>query len=244
MSKNVNFPEDQGGTPLTYEKYHPIREAILTVLAENEVSLSFEDLTAAVKEQLKKQQIPEQLFPKEGSVIWYTKAVQLDLEANKLIERVPSSKPLRFRKVKKVGNETMISSPLTKKLQIKPNQRIVIINPPPGYMEELGPLPEGVELAEKPQPEGIFDLVHLFVKNSKELNRLAPTALKAVKYDGLLWISYPKRSSKVETDLTRDIGWEIIDRAGLEGVANVSINEVWSALRFRPTDRVGKKSNK
>jgi hypothetical protein len=133
----------------------------------------------------------------------------------------------------------MAGSSLIKKLYIKPGQRIIIINPPPGYLAELGPLPEGVELAER--PEGQFDLVHLFVKNSQELDRLGPIALQAIKYDGLLWISYPKRSSKVETNLTRDVGWDLVKQAGMEAVAQVSIDDIWSATRFRPAGRVGKK---
>jgi len=55
-----------------------------------------------------------------------------------------------------------------------------------------------------------------------------------------LWISYPKRSSKVETDITRDVGWDVVYKAGLEGVTQIAIDDTWSALRFRPADRVGK----
>jgi len=65
-------------------------------------------------------------------------------------------------------------------------------------------------------------------------------AIAALKYDGLLWISYPKRSSKVETDLTRDRGWEVMTEAGLRPVTQVSIDALWSALRFRPLERVGR----
>ena len=61
----------------------------------------------------------------------------------------------------------MANSSLAKKLKIKSGLRIVVINPPPGYLEELGSLPEGVGLATK--PEGQFDFVHLFVQNSAEL---------------------------------------------------------------------------
>lgn len=93
----------------------------------------------------------------------------------------------------------MSKTSLEKKLRIQPGQRMLILNPPPGYLDELD-LPEDVELAER--PEGTFDFVHLFVKNTAELEALGPTAIKAVKYDGLLWMSYPKRSSKVETDLS------------------------------------------
>ena len=141
----------------------------------------------------------------------------------------------------------MAQSTLIKKLRIKPGQRITVINPPPGYLDRLGDLPEGVELASEPgdlelanQPEDTFDFVHLFVKNVAELERLGPTAVRAVKHDGLLWISYPKRSSKVETDISRDVGWDVIQEAGLRPVTQVSIDAVWSALRFRPAERVGK----
>lgn len=135
----------------------------------------------------------------------------------------------------------MADSPLVKRLQVKPGQRMVVINPPAGYLDVLGPLPPDVELAET--PDGTFDFVQLFVRNVAELERDAPTAIGALKRDGLLWISYPKRSSKVPTDLTRDVGWAAIARAGLEGVAQVAIDDVWSALRFRPTELVrgGKK---
>lgn len=131
----------------------------------------------------------------------------------------------------------MSKTPLANKLRIQPGQQILILNPPPGYLDELD-LPEGVELAER--PEGTFDFVHLFVKNIAELESLGPTATKAVKYDGLLWISYPKQSSKVKTDLTRDVGWEMMAKAGLRPVTQVSVNDIWSALRFRPIDQVGR----
>ena len=131
----------------------------------------------------------------------------------------------------------MAKSSLAKKLRIQSGQRVLIMNAPLGYMDELGELPEAVEVAH--QPDGPFDFVHLFVKNVAELESLGPAASGAVKYDGLLWVSYPKRSSKVETDITRDVGWDVMAGAGLRPVTQVSINDVWSALRFRPADRVG-----
>jgi hypothetical protein len=73
------------------------------------------------------------------------------------------------------------------------------------------------------------------------VERLGPTALDAVRYDGLLWMSYPKRSSKVETDITRDRGWHMLAQAGLRPVTQVSIDATWSGLRFRPIEQVGKK---
>lgn len=65
-------------------------------------------------------------------------------------------------------------------------------------------------------------------------------AIASVRPGGLLWISYPKRSAKVETDMTRDIGWETIDAAGWQGVTQIAIDATWSALRFRPAAEVGR----
>ena len=130
----------------------------------------------------------------------------------------------------------MPDTTLIKKLGIKPKQRIIILNAPEGYRELLGTLPADVELAA--EPDSAFDLVHLFVKNKAEVDRYAPTAIQAVKPGGLLWISYPKKSSKVPTDITRDIGWDSVWNAGWRPVTQIAIDEVWSALRFRPRSEV------
>ena len=132
----------------------------------------------------------------------------------------------------------MANSSLIKKLRIQPRQRLLILNPPSGYIQLLGELPEGVELSDK--PDGKYAFVHLFVKDSGEFEELTQSAINAVEYDGLLWISYPKRSSKVPTDLSRDVIWELMGDTGLRPVTQVSIDAVWSALRFRPAEQVGK----
>lgn len=132
----------------------------------------------------------------------------------------------------------MASSSLAKKLQLKPGMRLIVMNPPPGYVESLGELPEGARLEEK--ASGSFDFVQLFVKDSAELRRFAPKVARAVKHDGLLWISYPKRSAKVKTDLSRDVIWDLVKDEGLLGVSLISVDDTWSAMRFRPAERVGK----
>lgn len=90
----------------------------------------------------------------------------------------------------------MTNSSLVKKLKIKTGQLIAVINPPEGYIEELGSLPEGVDLSTR--LEGRFDLVHLFVENSAQLGQLFPSAFQSLKEEGLLWIYYPKGSSKIK----------------------------------------------
>jgi hypothetical protein len=132
----------------------------------------------------------------------------------------------------------MSAGSLAKKLQIKPGQRIVVVNAPPGYAGQLGPLPAGALLATR--LTGMFDAVHLFVKSVAELNRLAPKAIRALRQDGLLWIAYPKGASGIKTDINRDIGWEVVHDMGLRPVTQVAIDGTWSALRFRRGELVGK----
>jgi hypothetical protein len=130
----------------------------------------------------------------------------------------------------------MTDSALLKKLQMKPDLRILFLNAPQGYVESLGPLPDEVALLDG--PPGTLDFVQLFVRDSAELAEFAPAALAAIKPDGVLWIAYPKQSSKVKTDITRDRGWEPVTAAGLRPVTQIAIDETWSALRWRPIELV------
>ena len=131
----------------------------------------------------------------------------------------------------------MTTNALTKKLQMKAGQRAIILNAPAGYLERLQPLPDGVELIEA--PEGQCDFVQIFVKNKEDLHKFLPLAASAVKHDALLWIAYPKGGAKAGTDLNRDILWDAVSQYNLAGVALVSLDEVWSSMRFRPPERVG-----
>jgi hypothetical protein len=130
----------------------------------------------------------------------------------------------------------MPGTPLLKKLGIKPKQRITIVNAPNEYRERLGELPADVELATT--LDGTFDLVHVFVKNKAEIDQYAPNAIRAVKPGGLLWFSYPKKSAKIPTDISRDFGWDAAFNAGWRPVTLISIDDVWSAFRFRPLSEV------
>jgi hypothetical protein len=127
----------------------------------------------------------------------------------------------------------MTTAGLHKKLRILPGQRMLVINAPPGYLDAIGGLPEGSALEQS--GKGPFDFVHLFVREAAELETMGPAARSAVTYDGILWFSYPKLSSGVASDLSRDIVARIGSGLGLRAVAQVSIDEVWSAIRFRPS---------
>lgn len=97
-ARNVNHPDYQEN--LKAEKYDLIRDAILATLPamQSGKSMAFAELEEGVHAYLKMKETPPALFPKPGSVRWYTKAVQLDLEARGEIERLPAESPLRLRK--------------------------------------------------------------------------------------------------------------------------------------------------
>ena len=133
----------------------------------------------------------------------------------------------------------MADTPLLKKLGIKPKHRVLILNAPEGYRNQLGTLPGDVELVTTPTSAGNFEVVHLFARNKVDVEREVPTAIQLVKPGGLFWVSYPKQSSKVPTDLNRDVLWDVFPDKDWRPVTQISIDEVWSALRFRPKSEVG-----
>ena len=124
----------------------------------------------------------------------------------------------------------MADPSLAKKMKRKPEGRAAIINAPKAYENESfkGLQKAAVSLS------GTFDWIQIFVQNKAELDRLAPKAARALKPESILWISFPKGSSKIQTDLTRDKGWDILRTLDLKWIALVSVNETWSAFGLRP----------
>jgi hypothetical protein len=127
---------------------------------------------------------------------------------------------------------SMAENPLLKKMKLKPGQRAAIISAPDGYIEALQPLPADVELAE--QLVGTFDWVQVFVKTQADLEQAIPQIAAALKPVSTLWITFPKGTSKIQTDLTRDKGWEALQPLNLKWINLISINETWSAFALRP----------
>ena len=123
----------------------------------------------------------------------------------------------------------MLESPLAKKMKLKPGLKAAINNAPEDYPQELK---HDSDIATR--LGGKFDWIQVFVRNKKELDALAPKAAKALKPASILWLAFPKRTSKIQTDLTRDKGWESVKAMGLKWVTLVSVNETWSAFALRP----------
>ena len=123
----------------------------------------------------------------------------------------------------------MPESPLAKKMKLKPGLKAAVINPPENYLDDLK---HDAEIS--PGLSGKFDWIQIFVKDKAELDILAPKAAKALKPESMLWISFPKGTSKIQTDLTRDKGWEGTQKLDLKWINLVSVNETWSAFALRP----------
>jgi hypothetical protein len=126
----------------------------------------------------------------------------------------------------------MTDNALAKKLKLKPGQRAALINAPAGYVDSLRPLPERIELAD--QLDGQFDWVQVFLKTQAELETLFPRLIQALKPQSMLWFTFPKGTSKIQTDLTRDKGWDAVQGADLKWINLISVDETWSAFAVRP----------
>jgi hypothetical protein len=125
--------------------------------------------------------------------------------------------------------------------------KLLLINPPEGFPALLSPLPQGVTVASAPEGsahDSAYDFVITFVHHKANIDQYAPTAISAVKAGGHVWFAYPKKTSKINTDIHRDAGWDTVEAAGWGGVRQISIDEVWSALRFRPESEVERKGSK
>jgi hypothetical protein len=120
---------------------------------------------------------------------------------------------------------------LAKKLKLKPGARAAVVGAPEGYLERLGQ-PAGTTVGTV--LDGPLDWIQVFVADSAELAAVVPGITKAVAPDGLVWISYPKGSSKRQTDLTRDRGWEPLEGSDLMWLSLVSVDDTWSAFGLRP----------
>ena len=123
----------------------------------------------------------------------------------------------------------MADGSLAKKMKLKSGSRAAIINAPEKYIQEFR---HDGEISEK--LDGKFDWIQIFVKDKSELDKLIPKAARALKPDSILWISFPKGTSKIQTDLTRDKGWESLRTLDLKWITLVSVNENWSAFSLRP----------
>jgi len=119
---------------------------------------------------------------------------------------------------------------LAAKLGIKAGAPIVIINAPRGYRSTLGRLPPGVRVA--PTPRGQVAFIQFFTKARAELEQRLPALLRALEPAGMIWVSWPKKTSGVPTDITEDVVRAVALPTGLVDVKVAAVDEVWSGLKL------------
>jgi hypothetical protein len=135
-----------------------------------------------------------------------------------------------------------MAAPLAQRMQVKAGQKVLAVNAPEDYATLLGDLPEGAKLVTRGDPGGA-DHVHVFVKDTGDLARLGPKAVAGARGGAVTWIAYPKKTSGVETDMTRDRGWDAVT-GEIDAVSQVAVDDTWSALRFKPVAEVGRRGER
>lgn len=126
-----------------------------------------------------------------------------------------------------------------KKLKLDDTKKLLIVNAPESYKALLTGITHDQNYTHK--DSGTYDFVQVFAIAQNELERLTESVADAGKYDCLFWLCYPKGGGSIKSDIKRDTVWSAFSLAGLRPVAQISIDNTWSALRGRPGELVGKK---
>ncbi len=124
---------------------------------------------------------------------------------------------------------------LTRKLGIKEDRRVLLLDPPIGFAHKLDPLPAGASVTSK--VVSLADVIVLFSSSRAVLGELFPKAKHALAPRGYLWVAWPRKSSGFFTDLTEELVRSVGLAAGLTDNKIISVDEIWSALRFVVKDR-------
>jgi len=121
-------------------------------------------------------------------------------------------------------------TPLSKKLGIKEGCRLCVAGAPAEYAEILAPLPPNVKISTRRMKD--VDIWHIFTKSSDELRWRLPEMMAQIRKDGMIWVSWPKKSSKVETDVTEDVIRAVALPLGLVDVKVCAVDDIWSGLKL------------
>ena len=129
---------------------------------------------------------------------------------------------------------------IAQKLKIKAGYTLLTLNAPANFKKQLGSLPAGVKMAASGTG---FRQVHWFVTSRAQMEQELGKVLPLVKGEAMCWIYYPKGSSGMQTDLTRDKGWEALLKHNdtLTWISLISFDDTWSAFGFRPKTAADKK---
>ncbi len=121
-------------------------------------------------------------------------------------------------------------TPLVKKIGIKPADHVLFAGAPPGFDKEIGPLPDGVRKQDSAGKN--LNVAVFFTDARAQLEKELPKLKTKIAQNGMIWIAWPKKASKVPTDLTEDVIRDTALALGLVDVKVCAVNEVWSGLKL------------
>lgn len=121
-------------------------------------------------------------------------------------------------------------TPLAKKLGIKAGAEVLVVDAPDEYRDWVSPLPDGVKFVSKASDE--TDLVHLFATSKKKLESALRSYRKKIKADAVIWVSWPKKAAKMETDIVEDTIREVALPMGYVDIKVCAVSEIWSGLKL------------
>src|SRR5215203_817296 len=131
-----------------------------------------------------------------------------------------------------------MASTTVQKLKIRDGNLIRTINAPAGYTRSLGVLPTGVKVTDTGKT---FNQVHWFVMDKAQMEKELKKVLQLIKENVVCWIFYPKVTSKIQSDLTRDKGWEELLKHDMQWISLISFDDTWSAFGMRRKTETDKK---
>jgi hypothetical protein len=121
-------------------------------------------------------------------------------------------------------------TPLAKKLGIKTGAKVMLLNAPNNYLQLFTDLPADVYFVSGGDVKK--DVIHLFTKQQDEFLTVLPKLVKQIKPDGMIWVSWPKKASKIVTDITEDIIRNFALEIGLVDIKVCAVDETWSGLKL------------
>ncbi|MDZ7635960.1 MAG: hypothetical protein U5L72_16605 [Bacteroidales bacterium] len=123
---------------------------------------------------------------------------------------------------------------ILKKLKYGDQERIAVLNAPDEFRERISGLLPDVRIDTEINARYLYDFMIAFTPGSSDVEKIVPACIHNLSDDGKLWMAYPKGTSrKYTSDINRDHGWNTVEETGFRRVAQVAIDNDWSALRFR-----------
>jgi hypothetical protein len=126
--------------------------------------------------------------------------------------------------------DVSVSTPLARKLGLKPGSQLWVRGAPRAYRQWLAPVPERVQF--RARPSQAIDIAHLFATRARSLAGELPKLRRALRSDAVLWVSWPKKAAGVATDLSEDVIRALALPLGFVDVKVCAVSEVWSGLKL------------